>query len=521
MKGKPNFLVADLETDPFGQREKPQAFLSGVCDGKQTIQWWGASCVEALVEYFQTLPRDSYVFFHNGGRFDVYFLPWPPQAPKIIDGRIVSCRVGKVTVRDSYALMPFKLADYRKTEIDYDKLTRSRREAHRAEIMQYHRDDLTATYELVAAFIQRYGLRLTAASTAIRELTKIHPVARKGESHDAKFRPFYFGGRVQCFEVGALKGPWRAYDVNSMYPFVMSKYQHPIGAEYEFTTDLDRLVNDPRPGFAEIDAFAHGCFPLKDENGRLDFPIRAATYRVTLFELRQAIKLNAIEVRDVRAGYVSTENASFQDFVQLYGREKLDAKARGDRIGELFAKLILNSSYGKFGANPENYYDWRFELEDAPFPQGWDIHEDWGWMLVLRRPSLFRDHSYHDVATAASITGAARAELMGAIAQAQRPIYCDTDSLICHRLDAAIGPQLGQWKIEAEADRAYIIARKTYALVKNNALVKNASKGVNLQLRDYFDLARGKDYVHHRDRPTFQKNGGAIFITRKVKGVSP
>lgn len=535
---KPRILVADFETDPFQYRVKPQVFLTGVCDGEKTIQWWGDQSVPAFCDYLGQQTETTYVFFHNGGKFDFFYLPWPLHDPiKIINGRIVSAKprgASKVTLRDSFAFLPFALSAYAKTEIDYEKFKASEREKHRGEIEAYHRDDLTSTYALVSAFIERFGLRLTIASTAIKELNKLCPVDRKGEHHDQKFRPYYFGGRVEAFERGHLAGPWRLYDVNSMYPFAMANYNHPTGTGYEFICALDKLLADKRPGFAKVHGRAHGCFPLKTEEGRLEFPHDTNTYRVTLYELREAVRLSLFECDDVEAGYIAVDSQNFAPFVRVWSDEKIAARRADDKKRELFAKLILNSAYGKFGSNPDNYYDYRFLMADEPWPvcrctrcrewpdplHAWEPFEDWGWLVIARRPSATRPFSYFDVATAASITGAARARLMKALAGATRPIYCDTDSIICEAIGEPVGEALGEWKLEAEADAAIVLEKKTYALVKNGELVKSAAKGVKMTLKDYFDVANGKEYTYFRDAPTFRRDGSAQFINRTIKGVT-
>src|SRR6202020_1341429 len=83
--------------------------------------------------------------------------------------------------------------------------------------------------------------------------------------------------------------------------------------------------------------------------------------------------------------------------------------------------------------------------------------------LVWSKPSPGR--RYNNVATAASITGAARAVLLEAIQNSVDPIYCDTDSLICKSLSGVQIHKsiLGTWDLEAEFDRVIIAGKKTYA----------------------------------------------------------
>lgn len=508
-------IVFDIETDPFKYGEKPAPFLIGYFDGIRFVQFWGDDCIAQFVEYTRNIPK-SIMYAHNGGKFDFFFLPWPPENPRIINGRIAQCDFGKHQLRDSFCILPFSLAKYEKTHIDYAKFTRDNREANKAEIMQYHRDDLRATYDLVMAFRDRFGNKLTVAGAAIKQLTDIHPIERKDENHDAIFRPYLFGGRVQVFRPGETCGIFKGFDVNSMYPYVMAKFKHPIGRAYTFSTDERALLHDSRPGFAYVDAEASGCFPIRI-NGKLEFPTGRHLFAITLHELRAAHELGLCHIYSVRAGWLSDEHGSFGKFVEKFVSEKVAAKHSGDKIAELFAKLMLNSAYGKLAANPENYFDYKFLMTSENIPDGWEISEDFGWMLIIKRPSPIRSSSYYDVATGASITGAARSVLMRAIHSADTPIYCDTDSLICREISQPTDDyELGAWKQEFTADRLIVIARKTYAAYFKGKAIKTASKGVQLDGENFIDLLKNGEYIFSRDAPNYKKDGSARFTKRKI-----
>ena len=104
---------------------------------------------------------------------------------------------------------------------------------HRAEILKYLRSDCENLYEMLRVFHADYGKFLTIGGAAFSQLRSMHDTETTHARHDAMFRPFYHGGRVQCFQdAGIHTGDFRMFDVNSMYPFVMQKYQHPIGLTY-------------------------------------------------------------------------------------------------------------------------------------------------------------------------------------------------------------------------------------------------------------------------------------------------
>lgn len=514
---KYKLAVWDLETDPFRKDIKPEPFLAGLFDGAQFVQFWGDDCIVQFVAWLRD-QRPMQLYAHNGGKFDVFYLPWPVDSPKIIAGRIAQCTLGKHQLRDSYCILPFSLATYQKTKIDYTKFLRENREDCKTEIMQYHRDDLLFTYELIYGFKERFGNKLTIASAAVTELNDVHPIARKGENHDAIFRKYLFGGRVECFEKGKLFGNWKIYDVNSMYPYVMREFNHPVGLEYIYSDEIEDLEQFPdAPGFISGRFISAGAFPHRVEGENLSFPHGEFDFDITLHEYREAHRLGLVADVRIDSIWISTEYTNFAAFVDKFSAEKIAAKKSGDKRAELFAKFILNSSWGKLAANPENYYDYQFLMESENMPSGWEPHEDYGWLRVIRRASPIRHTAYYDVATGASVTGASRAVLMRAIANSKRPIYCDTDSLICESLSESLDDyKLGSWKLEGAGDCAIIISKKLYCVTDNNTLVKNACKGVELNYKDYLQLIETGEYNHSRIAPTFKKDASARFITRRI-----
>lgn len=509
-------VTFDIETDPFQHDQKPAPFLIGFFDGVQFLQFWGDDCIAQFCEYCRA-QRPMLMYAHNGGKFDFFFLPLPFEKPKIINGRIAQCEFGKHRLRDSYCILPFALSKYEKTIIDYEKFRRENREAHKNEIMQYHRDDLLHTHNLITSFRERFGGVLTAPGAAIKELLALHPIPKKDEMHDSVFRKYYHGGRVEAIKPGNHKGKWKIYDVNSMYPHAMANFNHPTGARYEFTTDAQSIFESDAPGFATVLCDSAGALPVR-AGFRLEFPHGHGEFNCTLHELRAARKLGLIHNCEIVTGYLSAEYSRFDNFVSVFSREKIAAKKAHDKTGELFAKLILNSAYGKLAANPENYFDYQFLMDGENIPCGWELDEDYGWMFLIRRPSPIRSSSYFDVATAASITGAARACLLRALATATEPIYCDTDSIICKAINLPISPtKLGAWKLEGEGDNALIISRKLYCVTQKKELVKSASKGVQLNLQNFVDLLKNGEYTYFRDAPNYKKDGSVKFTKRTVR----
>lgn len=519
--------VLDYETDPFKYGRIPKPFVCGLYWADGYKEFWGADCVQALIDWLsQDAPCEFRIYAHNGGKFDFFLMLEHLENPvKIINGRIVKAKCGEHELRDSYAIMPIPLSAYQKDEIDYAKFEPECREQHRTEICEYLKSDCVYLYRLVSAYWERFGDSLTIGSTAIKKLREFHPFDSQGETHDSVFRPFYFGGRVECFERGVIKGDWKVYDVNSMYPYVMSEYHHPTGSGYKsgYTAIMDKRGR--LSGFAEfpmyfavIECEQDGAFPTRRKGESLDFNVPFGEFHVTSHELQAAVRAGRVQNVKVRRVWAPLKTIQFKEYVSVHMAEKIAAKKSGDKVAELFAKLLLNSAYGKFGSNPDNYFDWLLQAEDEEIPEEpYEIYSthDRG-INVWRKPTAAK--RFFDVATAASVTGAARSVLLDALSASKRAIYCDTDSIICEGLSAPMdNARLGSWKLEASGDTVAIAGKKLYALRQGRNYVKSASKGVRLTGPQIFDLARGKVIDWQNDAPTFSLTQSPRFVHRKIQ----
>ena len=211
------------------------------------------------------------------------------------------------------------------------------------------------------------------------------------------------------------------------------------------------------------------------------------------------------------------KKSTFNSFISEFYESRLEAKAKGDVVNDIFNKLIMNSAYGKFATNPNNFKEYMVQRGGA-CPNGWELESISGENLILKRPTIPRASSWHNVATGASITGASRAKLLLGLAKADTPLYCDTDSIICKDLDAdKDAKKLGAWKTEAHGDTIYIAGKKTYAVFSEGEAVKWASKGVRLAPEEIARVATGETIEHHSPVPTFKLNANHIFQKRKIR----
>lgn len=379
-KKKPKLTIAvvDFETDPFLYGRDPRPFAAGFYDGEIYKEFWGDDCAQQLVDYIISRKDPLCIYAHNGGKFDFFYfleLGIIENPVLIIHGRIVKAKfLGIHEIRDSYAIMPAPLAKIgnskigQKKEIDYQLMERSVREKHKKEILEYMKPDCVILWNAVFEFRERYGNKLTVGAMAISELGKFHHVSRQNKGHDIRFRKYYFGGRVQCFESGHLSGDFKIYDVNSMYPFAMAEFNHPTGSFYVTPTiDLKKQFNQKTGDirgfsgmyFMRFIGYSKCALPRRnDETGILEFPDMIGEFFACSHEIKAACELGLLKVQTILEVFVPCSFMNFKEFVESGMQEKISAKEREDFITEFFAKLKLNSAYGKYGSNPQAFKSW-------------------------------------------------------------------------------------------------------------------------------------------------------------------
>jgi len=536
-KGKKRLAVIDFETDPFLENRIPVPFAWDFYNGDGHFSHWETKawekpgeCERKLVNLLHNI-TDSYVIYaHNGGKFDfLYIIDALEGRIKIINGRIVEAFLDIHTLRDSYAILPIPLsASGEKQDIDYRLMERDVRENHKDEIMRYLLADTEALFKLVSAFVDEFGDRLTIGGTAMRELKKFHEYETLSPAMDSQYRQFYYGGRCQCFETGIINTRVEGYDINSSYPDTMKNKIHPMGAEC-----LVKGRIEPKTAFVVWTGANNGAVPVRFPD-RLDFTVEDSkdtpkgAFYSTIHEFEAGLETGTIKPRKVLETYNFYQVGSFDDFIDHFYTSRLKAKAEGDKFHEIFYKLILNSAYGKFAQNPENFQD-SIILPDGEVPPIVDENEpEKNYAPVVKhqnfiiwgRPSPIK--RYLNVATAASITGGSRATLLRGLSAANRPLYCDTDSILCNGFSGTIdSKRLGGWKHEFTGEQIAIAGKKLYAVMGEKdgefTCLKMASKGVKLNPLAIFYIAKGDTVEAPNPIPTFKLDGKHVFTPRKIK----
>lgn len=525
--------AVDCETDPFDGITIPKPFIWGVFTGQDYYEFRDT---DKLVDFLET--KEVIVYAHNGGKFDWHFITHRLTANQkilFIAGRMARFVIGKCEFRDSMSLMPIPLSAYQKEEFDYLKMDEDLREKYMPEIQAYLESDCVNLWNLVNGFEKEYGRHLTQATAAMKIWTKKFggPPQRTGPIFYDQFKPYYYGGRVQCFRSGDFEQRALGADINSAYPFAMT-HPHPIGAAAESVSGPPDKRRNLGPMFLDVECTARGCFPYRDSRGATYYPADDVrrVYKITGWEFLAGIESGTIDPDYKIIRHVAfAETIDFKEYVKYFWDKRQAFKAADDWGGQYYCKIFLNSLYGKFGADPRRYRDntivspdmLELLLEAKP---DLDFHYFREWVVVREKlperigAKGYNKQRFYNVATAASITGFVRAMLWKAICKCTGPFYCDTDSITATGFGKAVtlGKELGQWEIEGHYDRVIIMGKKLYAFHDRQDGWKVRSKGTRLKPKDLIRLANGMEVTYHPEAPTFsQHSTGPIFIPRRVR----
>lgn len=589
-----DFWTVDAETTPFHNCEKidcpkchglgrvPQSFIWGAYNGRTeeyvtfaVERSFSALCTDAgiaeevsrevahqVADFFRG--KKTVVYAHNGGRFDYHYLRDEMNSDEpvmIIAGRMSRFKIGDAEFRDSLNIFQqTRLKDFGgKLEIEYAKLEPEVRLQHREEIEKYLRVDCIDLWNNLAKYFGQYGRGLTQAGASMRiwsRMAKVEPPRQTVEQF-RRYKPFYYGGRVECFRKGVKETSFQTVDANSMYPFAMLS-KHPFSPLASLDSFLPANDLDISRCLIELKCVSEGAFPYRTDQGELIFPndgIRR-NFKITGWEFIAALEYNAVRDIDLINVHRFPLSIGFEEYIQHFYEKRKLAKDANDKAENIFCKLFMNSLYGKFGSNPggavtaeeyeqtkeddpgAGYHEYIIANDDSFAKWKVDGYRDfkpWGERRLYVRPLPEIKHHYYNVATAASITGFARAHLFRASKLCRGLIYGDTDSLTaedCSQLH--IGKELGQWKIELTGRKYAVAGKKNYAWESSDTTIKEyhafdsreektghwkiACKGARLTPQELVRAASGETIIYKPESPTYSITREIPrFIDRKIR----
>lgn len=461
-----------------------------------------------LKKYFQFLmqsQQDEIIFAHFGGKFDFLFLlkeamrfekcrveTLVPRGSSILYFELQFSSGTKYIFRDSSALLPFSLksitenfgVESKKKEWDHSKT-----KGYSKELSEYLFTDCKGLHESIEKFyswplIEKAGPASTIAGQAMRVMRTYLEEELWGLNDKASefCRRAYLGGRTEIFRPFCSKGPLYEYDVNSLYPTVMRDNWFPVGNGF-FTFDFDKShlgiyhARVTAPGGCDIP-----CLGIVHDN-KYVFPVGTFEGYWTSIELEYAIS-QGYRVT-IKKGYVFPEKRKlFKKFIDdLYNIRLTSPK---NSVSDIIAKLLMNSSYGRFGMDSEK--------ENISFEMREGSKEYQLLKIGDKNVQLYKEpiklKTFGHVAIAAFVTSYARIHMHRLFGTLGEDLYyTDTDSIFTTRV-LGHGKQLGELKLESQFENAVFLLPKTYfakGLTKNKIAMKGFDKK-KIQAFDYDDF---------------------------------
>lgn len=315
--------------------------------------------------------------------------------------------------------------------------------------VEYCKRDCEITYKALSKvfwFDRKYKIDFGISSAS--KILKFY--RRNFQKKDYKFHTFEFlragyrGGRTEIFRIGQVENV-RVYDVNSMYPYVMSKYEYPNPEFADYVTHFNPKIFGIYKARVKVkdDVLIPTLGIIKDL--RFLFPIGEFVGVWTNVELNYAIEQGEIEDLEIEEGYVfGNDGYIFKDFANYF--YNLRENYRSDLLLNKLCKVYMNSLYGKF-AESEKHYKYNeerdvFEIVEEDFP----LHTNYIWSIFVTSYARIHLKKYLDKVPY------------------EKLIYCDTDSIHVQDFKFPKSYKLGKLKLEGEFDFGFYVAPKLYYL---------------------------------------------------------
>lgn len=569
------FITADFETTIIPKLSsdyirEDQDFIIGACYNGKDDPFIFTDLNKFVAKLLYD--KDEVIYFHNldyDYRFLVSHLNKFDKKYIIRGSQLIRVELflkdDKVfELRDSMALFPFSLKkvgksfntkyfkkdfDIRNIKLITDKVKKEKttyelyiKENRNSEIIEnlidYLKLDCRVLWEALDNFRNILGqnyLNLSISSIAFSQINKFFDIKllHNNISYDDCFRASYFGGRCEVFR-HFVDDILYYYDINSLYPYVMSKYEYPIG----FCSD-NVNSNDHNPFFiAKIKTkIPKNIFlpPLPARvNKKLFFPYGKIEGWFNSIDISLLNYLN-IPYEILKCYTFQNSGFIFNSFVGYWYNIKQNSQNNSGLYET--AKLLMNSGYGKMAesndkkeiiqVSQDQIVNWmRYKKEKGLNP--FILNHELG---IIESDSL-SVKSFTTSHIASFITSYARRELyylLDSIMKNDGKIYyADTDSVITNikcNTDLNLGglklvdtlkegffalPKIYAYK--NEKNDIIIKAKGGYRVIKNSAgLLDCETKRINADSISYDDI---KNYVC--DKKPIQKD-----LTRisKIKSI--
>ena len=475
---------------------------------------------KGLIEKIQLKERDNKFvkvkFIKTGNRIIAIFC-----YKKSKSGVIRKC----LEFRDSYSLLITKLSDLGKyvdcLKLDFDFDYRNKEQYKKA--IEYCYQDCRIIYKaieyLISAFNKFFSnklkkefiikdIPLTIASLVKKAMILYYPIVfyRNDAHFEDNLRKFYYGGRVEVFNFNKIYDCCYL-DVNSEYPFVLSKHLFALGKSFRYVVNKFDGFKDKRILCYEMEIIENQYYPLfceRLENGKIIFKNGKKNILMSSVEYKYLFKNGLIgkeiKILKVFACYYSFRQSNFKEFFEFcyYTRKSYGQ----EHFFNYFLKIFMNSGYGKFGQKPlRNNLEILLDLQVSDLEKLDNLYEKDG--IIYRNVQYLEKYQQINLLNAVLTTNYARLHLWKMINRCYKwsidVYYVDTDSIVIEKKDLIRFKKylnddiLGKWKIETTFKEFQAIDSKEYYCIIENKKQENEFlvklKGIKKEnLKDFDDI---------------------------------
>lgn len=343
------------------------------------------------------------------------------------------------------------------------------------ELLRYNMRDAELSYrgyQFALQTVQELGgypektLPMTALGLLERCFLKQRIFRQQPEPIIEQLQGFY-GGRTEAFSRGEFYN-YHCYDVNSMYPYAMTKELPNPNTMYKTDFTKKKYIFEYE-GISFVDIITptdmkYPLLPYRTKE-KLLFPLGGFSGWYTHIELRKAIELGYHITKIRRTYYYKQTKPFLKEYVDTLYALRLEYKKNKDPR-EAVVKLHLNSLYGKF---VQRFYDRDIIVPSVLREDQLSAYDD-----IERIGNYFRLKTYISHPRyfcqpiwGAYITAIGRLKLWSYFSRAE-PLYVDTDSLFT-QYELPSSTQLGELKHEYTAKKIMIIKPKMYGVQTREA----------------------------------------------------
>lgn len=315
-------------------------------------------------------------------------------------------------------------------------------------------------------------------------------------------RDSYCGGRTEVFKP-RLEVKGYHYDVNSLYPYVMSDgdAEYPVGKpEYTEQPNKARYLYEHWKetgyglGFLNCHVYVpkQHIPPLPVKKGKLAFPCGHLYGTWTYEELRYAEEECGVKILECYgACHFETTYPVFKRFVGTFYALKEQASREKNGALRMLSKLLLNVGYGYTGMTRDD----KTALDDISQAHKHDniVFQDSECGFIEYQAEIKAE--YIQVQVASYVTSRARLVLLKGLKDIEKRggnvYYCDTDSIVSDipmSPDIVDGSKIGYWDLEGEPTRGIFIKPKVYTELFDDKPDTVKFKGISRETQKDLDF---------------------------------